>query len=49
MDFMHDQLEDGRNFGLFNVIDGFNREAFGMEFVFSLPSARVRSAMWQID
>jgi len=42
MDFMHGQLEVGRNFPLFNVIDGFNREAFGMDLVFWLPSARVR-------
>ena len=38
MDFMHDQLEDGRTFRLFNVIDDFNREAIGMEVDFSLPS-----------
>jgi len=31
MDFMHDQLESGRNFRLFNVIDDHNREALGME------------------
>ena len=37
MDFMHDQLEDGRTFRLFNVIDDFNREAIGMEVDFSLP------------
>ena len=30
MDFMHDQLEDGRTFRLQNVIDDFNREAFGL-------------------
>jgi len=38
MDFMHDQLEDGRTFRLFHVIDDFNREAIGMEVDFSLPS-----------
>ena len=34
MDFMHDQLEDGRTFRLFNVIDDFNREEIGMEVDF---------------
>jgi putative transposase len=33
MDFMHDQLEDGRTFRLFNV-DDFNREAIGIEVDF---------------
>lgn len=27
IDFMHDQLDDGRQFRLLNVIDDFNREA----------------------
>jgi putative transposase len=48
MDFMHDQLEDGRSFRLFNVIDDFNREALGMEIDFSLPSERVIRALKQI-
>lgn len=48
MDFMHDQLSDGRNFRLFNVIDDFNREALGMEIDFSLPSARIIRALEQI-
>ena len=38
MDFMHDQLQDGRTFRLLNVIDDFNREALGIEIDFSLPS-----------
>jgi hypothetical protein len=29
MDFLHNQLEDGRAFRLVNLIDGYNREAFG--------------------
>ena len=41
MDFMHDQLSDGRSFRLLNVIDDFNREGLGIEVDFSLPSARV--------
>ena len=45
---MHDQLEDGRSFRLFNVIDDFNREALGIEVDFSLPSERVIRALKQI-
>jgi putative transposase len=41
MDFMHDALEDGRSFRLFNVIDDFNREGLGIEADFSLPGERV--------
>jgi putative transposase len=48
MDFMHDQLQDGRSFRLFNVIDDFNREALGIEVDFSLPSERVIRALNQI-
>ncbi len=48
MDFMHDQLSDGRNFRLFNVIDDFNREGLGIEADFSLPSARVIRSLEQI-
>jgi putative transposase len=48
MDFMHDQLENGRSFRLFNVIDDHNREALGMEVDFSLPSERVIRALNQI-
>ncbi|SPU50457.1 transposase [Bordetella trematum] len=41
MDFMHDQLADGRSIRVLNVIDDFNREALGIEVDFSLPSERV--------
>jgi putative transposase len=36
MDFMHDQLDGGRTFRLFSVIDDFNREAICMKVDFSL-------------
>jgi len=48
MDFMHDQLEDGRTFRLLNVIDDFNRGAIGIEIDFSLPSERVIRELKQI-
>jgi putative transposase len=41
MDFMHDQLADGRSIRLLNVIDDFNREGLGIEVDFSRPSERV--------
>lgn len=48
MDFMHDQLSDGRSIRLFNVIDDYNREGLGIEVDFSLPSMRVIRALNQI-
>lgn len=48
VDFMYDQLEDGRSYRLFNVIDDFNREALGIEIDFSLPAGRVIRALEQI-
>lgn len=48
MDFMHDQLCDGRSFRLFNVLDDFNREGLGIEVDLSLPSARAIRALEQI-
>lgn len=48
MDFMHDQLSDGRAFRLFNVLDDFNREGLGIDLDFSLPSDRVIRASEQI-
>jgi putative transposase len=48
MDFMHDQLVDGRSVRLFNVIDDYNREALGIEIDFSLPAERVIRALTQM-
>lgn len=48
MDFMHDQLADGRRYRLFNVIDDCNREGLGIEVDFSLPAERVIRALEQI-
>ncbi|WP_122883346.1 IS3 family transposase [Burkholderia pseudomallei] len=47
MDFMHDQLVDGRSIRTLNVIDDFNREALGIEVDFSLPSERVIRTLMQ--
>ena len=41
MDFMPDQLADGRKFRTLNVLDDFNREGLGIEVDFSLPAVRV--------
>lgn len=48
MDFMHDQLADGRSFRLLNVIDDFNREGLAMEVDLSLPAERVVRALDQL-
>ena len=48
MDFMHDQLRDGRSFRLFNVLDDFNREGLTIEVDLSLPAARVVRALDQL-
>ncbi len=48
MDFMHDQLEDGRSYRLFNVIDDFNREGLAIEVDFSLPASRVIRTLDQV-
>ena len=41
MDFMYDQLCNGRSHRLFNVLDDVNREGLGIEVDFSLPAERV--------
>ena len=48
MDFMHDQLDNGRCFRVLNVIDDFNRGALGMEIDFSLPAERLIRSLKQI-
>lgn len=48
MDFMHDQLQNGRCIRLLNVIDDFNREGLGIEIDFSLPAERVERTLEQI-
>lgn len=48
MDFMHDQLSDGRSIRLLNVIDDFNREAPAIEVDFSLPASRVVRTLEQL-
>ena len=48
MDFMADQLADGRSFRTLNVIDDFNREGLGIEVDFSLPAERVVRSLNQI-
>jgi putative transposase len=48
MDFMHDNLTDGRSFRSLNVIDDFNRESLCAEIDFSLPASRVIKALSQV-
>lgn len=48
IDFMHDQLSDGRNYRLFNVIDDYRREGLVIEAGFSLPSIRVIRTLSQL-
>lgn len=48
MDFMQDQLADGRSFRTLNVLDDFNREGLGIEVDFSLPAERVVRTLNQI-
>jgi putative transposase len=48
MDFIHDQLADGRSCRLFNVIDDFNREGLIIDAYISLPAERVIRSLEQI-
>ncbi|KZL04167.1 Integrase core domain protein [Pseudovibrio sp. Ad26] len=48
MDFMSDQLEDGRRFRTLNILDDFNREGLTIEVDFSLPALRVVRTLKQV-
>ncbi|MDG1183541.1 MAG: IS3 family transposase [Tateyamaria sp.] len=48
MDFMADQLADGRSIRTLNVLDDFNREGLCIEVDFSLPAERVVRSLNQI-
>ncbi len=48
MDFMSDQLEDGRRFRTLNILDDFNREGLAIEVDFSLPALRVVRTLKQV-
>jgi putative transposase len=48
MDFMADQLADGRSIRTLNVLDDFNREGLCIEVDFSLPAERVVRTLNQI-
>jgi putative transposase len=41
MDFVHDQLSNGRRFRVFNVMDDFNRELVGQLVGFSISGRQV--------
>ena len=48
MDFMHDQLQDGRHYRLLNILDDCNREGLAIEADFSLPAERVIRSLEQL-
>jgi len=48
MDFLADQLWNGKSCRTINVLDDFNREGLAIEVDFSLPSVRVVRALDQI-
>jgi len=45
MDFMADQLTNGRSFRTFNVLDDFNREGLGIEVTYPFHQNAL-SAFW---
>ena len=48
MDFMADQLWNGKSFRTLNIIDDFNREGLAIDVDFSLPAARVVRSLNQV-
>ncbi|WP_179989081.1 MULTISPECIES: transposase, partial [unclassified Acinetobacter] len=48
MDFMYDQLSDGRSYRVHNVIDDYNRESLDILIDFSLPAERVLRGLDQL-
>jgi putative transposase len=48
MDFMADQLADGRSIRTLNVLDDFNREELCIDVDFSRPAERVVRSLNQI-
>lgn len=48
MDFMHDQLSDGRSYRSLNVMDDYNRELLCAEIDIALPAQRVIRALEQV-
>lgn len=47
MDFVHDQLADGRRFRVFTVVDDFIRKSIALRVGTSLPSSCVTEALQQ--
>lgn len=45
IDFMSDDLTDGRSLRTFNVLDDYNRECLGIEVDFSLPATCVTRSL----
>jgi len=48
MDFMSDQLWNGKRFRTLNILDDFNREGLAIDVDFSLPTVRVVRSLNQI-
>ena len=48
MDFMSDQLWNGKSFRTLNILDDFNREGLAIDVDFSLPAARVVRSLNQV-